>query len=311
MSFGEASRLIEEVVNSDRLGDAGIQHYRILGSSNEVLKALFGVGFLGIFDRDHNTFVFSHDGKKPERAIQALDVVMVHPCYWAGLSVTADALEGEDAEEIFDEYEVRVTSKATEKRKHFLGQLMAEMHTIPLGNEGAAHLEDWTKRAVEIAFARQLGNFQLKPNAGAAQRRDIVATNQGTVGFWRRIREDYGTRQVVFEAKNFERLGVDEFRQAYGYLGREYGKLAFIVCRDSQTGLTKGGDLEAFREFYAKDGSVIMKIPATFLCGILSKLRNPEKFDAGSAQMEKLLDTYVRLYAAGQTDRPGKHKKTY
>lgn len=62
-------------------------------------------------------------------------------------------------------------------------------------------------------------------------------------------------------------------------------------------------ELEAFREFYNK-GKIIVKFPAQQLVTILSKLRSPEKVDAGDLAVERLLDTYVRMYASGQTDVP-------
>jgi hypothetical protein len=54
----------------------------------------------------------------------------------------------------------------------------------------------------------------LHPNKAGVQRRDVVATNVGESPFWRRIYQDYGTRQVIFEVKNYEALTADDFRQA-------------------------------------------------------------------------------------------------
>ena len=87
-----------------------------------------------------------------------------------------------------------------------------------------------------------------------------------------------------------------------GYLAKEYGKLGFIVCRDKQPGLVKGRELEAFREFYLQD-KVIVKITASTLTSILSKLRSPAKIDAGDIALDNLLDTHIRLYSTGQTDK--------
>ena len=86
-----------------------------------------------------------------------------------------------------------------------------------------------------------------------------------------------------------------------GYLTREYGRLGFIICRDKQPGLVKGRELEAFREFYMQ-GKVIVKITASMLTSILSKLRSPTKIDAGDMALDRQLDTHIRLYAAGRTD---------
>ena len=304
LEWADAVSLVSKVMSDENLSAQALQHFRILGSPEEAVKALYGVGFLGLYDQQHGNYVFSHDGKKPDRQFLPKDFLMVHPCYWAGMNLDQDALAQEDAEDIYDEYEIKIASQSSDQRNKGLGQLISELNQIPLGDDGASAFEDWSKRAVEISFARQLANIQHKPNGSSSQRRDIVATNEGLDGFWRRIREDYGTRQVVFEVKNYEQMGVDEYRQVHSYLGKEYGKLGFIICRDPQAGLAKGKELEAFREFYTKD-SLIIKITAGGLVSILSKLRSPEKFDAGSTLLGKMLDTHIRLYATGQTDLSG------
>ena len=289
--------LVDPSISADVL-----QHLRILGPEEEIAKALYGVGFLGIFDQQSSTWVFSHDGKRPDKSIKADDSLMVHPCYWNALNLHRDDLEQGMAEQTFDEYEITIHSQSAEQRATRLGQIIAELTTLPVGHDGAADFEEWCKRAIEIAFAKELTNIQLHPNRDAVQRRDIVATNQGIRGFWKRIRDDYETRQVIFEVKNFEEIGIEEYRQMNGYLAREYGRLGFIICRDKQAGLVKGRELEAFREFYLQ-GKVIVKITASTLTSILSKLRSPAKIDAGDLALDKQLDTHIRLYASGQSDQ--------
>lgn len=124
-----------------------------------------------------------------------------------------------------------------------------------------------------------------------------------------RIREDYGSRQVVFEVKNFEKLTMDEYRQCASYLGREYGSCGFIICRDTQRELSRGGELEAFQHFY-HEGKVVVKLTDRFLVGILSKLRSPQKTDAIDEVFGKHLDNHIRLYALGQTSKPSKKHRT-
>ncbi|QNH22930.1 hypothetical protein HEP73_03879 [Xanthomonas sp. GW] len=298
----EVQDRISSVMSNSALTVAESQHFQILGSPQEVLKALYGIGFIGIYDKQITSFVYSHDGKRFQKSLTSEDILMIHPCYWPALNISGFELTQGEAEEIYDEYEIAIESQSGEQRKHILGQLMSELNSIPEGLAGAAQFEVWCKKAVEIAFSKQLTNIQLRPNANATQRRDIVATNQGG-GVWRRVLDDYKTRQVVFEVKNYAKIGIDEFRQVFSYLGREYGELAFIICRDAEFGLRKGAELEAFREFYNK-GRVIIKFPAQQLVTILSKLRSPEKIDAGDLAVERLLDTYVRMYASGQSDVP-------
>lgn len=306
LSWSQATILIAQVMQSDDLTHEAAQHFKILERPEEALKGLYGIGFVGLYDKQLGSFVFSHDGKRPDKVFSSSDVLMVHPCYWSALNLAHDQLGQADAEEIYDEYEITIASHSSEQRSKLLGQIISELNSIPMGSEGATQFEGWCKRALEIAFARQLTNIQLKPNASATQRRDVVATNAGP-GVWRRILEDYGTRQVIFEVKNYESIRVNEFRQVHSYLGKEYGRLGFIICRDAVAGLTKGAEIDAFREFYAKD-SVIVKLTASHLITILSKLRNPDKSDAGELLLSKLLDTYIRMYAAGQSDVGQTHK---
>ena len=79
---------------------------------------------------------------------------------------------------------------------------MSQLPTVAIGEPGSRQFEDWVFRTVKILFAGSLSNFAQKPNAGAIQQRDIVATNIASSGVWKRIIEDYGARQVVFEVKN-------------------------------------------------------------------------------------------------------------
>lgn len=299
---------IQSVLNENNLDAEPLQHLRILGSEEEIAKALYGVGFLGLMDRQSNTWIFSHDGRHPNKVIQSDDLVLIHPCYWSALGLEKDQLDQNVAEQIFDEYEITIHSLSVEQRSASLGRIISELTSIPNGRDSASDFEDWCKRVIEIAFAKELSNVQLHPNQQAVQRRDVVATNQGISGFWKRIRDDYQTRQVIFEIKNFEDIGIEEYRQMNGYLTREYGCMGFIICRDKQQGLVKGRDLDAFREFYIQ-GKVIIKLTASALINILSKLRSPTKIDAGDIALDHLLDTHIRLYASGQTERPTSRKK--
>nr|WP_206366007.1 ATP-binding protein [Caballeronia sp. SBC2] len=307
-SRGPRLTLEEGVAALDTLTEAAdfdretFRHIKILGGSEEVLKTLYGIGFIGVADDSTGNYIFSHDGRKPDRLFDGRSTLLVHPCYWNGLGINSDTPDEVHSDEIFDEYEITISSQVKEQRTLMLGRLITELSHIEPGAEDAALFEDWSKRAIELIAARQLTNVQLKPNGNASLRRDIVATNNATEGFWRRIREDYGSRQIVFEVKNYERLGVDEYRQANSYLVNEYGKFAFIICRDKQKELSKGADLDAFGEFYQSHKTMIVKLTATFLVGMLSKLRSPQKYDATDEQLAKHLDTHIRLYANGQSD---------
>lgn len=282
-----------------------VQHLKVLGSPDEVIKALYGIGFFGVLDSSTGSFVFSHDGKRPSQLFVETAVLLIHPCYWNALNVQSEAMEPGTAEDIFDEYEIVVSSQTKELREQKLGRLMSEIDTIDLGLDGANEFEDWCKRSIELIFAGELSNVTLKANGNASARRDIVATNEAIKGFWERIRADYGTRMVVFEVKNFEKIGVNEYRQAHSYLGKEYGKFAIIICRDKMKELSKDAEMDAFREFYNKD-AVILKVTAGAIVQAISKIRSPQKFDAAGEMFARHLDTHITMYANGQKPKSKK-----
>lgn len=307
LNVTQASLAIEKIMK-DSNNIQVFQHLKILGSPQEVLKALYGVGFLGIADKISGNIVFSHDGKKPERLFDESSMLLIHPCYWSALGIKKGFPDQNISEQIYDEYDITISSEVKEQRDQSIGRLIAELGTIEFGNEDATQFEDWAKRAIELISAGKLTNIQLKPNGNGSARRDIVGTNMATDGFWRRVREDYFSRQIIFEIKNFEKMGVNEYRQCASYLGNEYGKFAFLICRDAQKELSKGGEMEAFREFYHKN-EVIIKLTASFLVSLLSKLRSPQKFDTLDDALTKHIDNHIRLYANGQGGVIKKRKK--
>lgn len=294
------AKIVLDKLIEDETDPQVYQHLKILGSSEEVLRALYGIGFIGITDKLSGHIIFSHDGEKAIRQFVDTTVLMVHPCYWAALGIKKGFPDQNVAEQIYDEYDITIASEVKEQRNQQIGRLITELNKIELGMEGASQFEDWTKRAIELICSRKIANLQLRPNGNSIQRRDIVGTNVATEGFWQRIREDYKSRQVIFEVKNFEKLTVEHYRQCSSYLGNEYGRFAFLICRDSQKELSKNGEIEAFREYYSNKQQVIVKLTSHFLVNLLSKLRSPQKYDTQDEALSKHLDNHIRLYANGQ-----------
>ena len=207
----------------------------------------------------------------------------------------------EEAEEIYDEYDIDISSETPEIRNRKIKELINQFNDIKEGAEGSADFEVWCKKAIRICFAKGLKNVELKPNKQAISRRDIISTNLGDGDAWRRIYEDYGTRQVIFEVKNYKELKADDYRQIQSYLTGEYGKLGFVITRGDSIDLYAGRDVEWIRELYSTHQVIIIKLTGKYLINLLTKLRRPEKYDAVNNAIHSLLDTYTRLYIAGQT----------
>jgi hypothetical protein len=149
-------------------------------------------------------------------------------------------------------------------------------------------------RAVRLLFSGDLTNIELKPNPQAAlSQRDIVATNNATSTFWRRIYEDYQSRQIIFECKNYEELTSDDFRQLLDYSTGEYGRFAVAVRRGKHEFLTEK-EKERTRALFYEHERLIMVVPEVLFTLCIRKLRTPKRYDYTEFTMSKYLDTIVR-----------------
>jgi len=299
LPYRDAIERLERLFNNQTQDAVYQREFAILESAQEGIRVLYSVGFLGIKDSASSAFVFCHDGRSPNREFQMEDRLLIHPCYWMALDATKSTLASEEAADIHDEYEVEVFSEAPEIRNRRIGQLIAKMDKIPVGIEGASEFEEWCLKAVRICFSGPLRNVELHPNKDAPQRRDVVASNQSEKGAWRRALDDYKARQVIFEVKNKIGIAPDDYRQMYSYLHDDYGCLGFIITRDKKLELYSGPELEWTREMFNKHKVIIVKLTGAFLYSLLSKLRNIQKVDPCEAAINKILDTYTRLYLSG------------
>jgi len=299
MLVKESADIIDVILRQDTHQPKIQQQLAIMQSPLDVMRDLYRVGFIGIYDAASSNYIFCHDGRDPNKEFNEGGRVLIHPCYWMALNATRNTLNPEEAEEIYDEYDIEVASETPEQRAKHIGQVIAQLSNIPEGLDGFSEYEEWCLQAVKIIFAGALRNVELHANKLAVQRRDIVATNLGETPVWRRIYEDYGVRQTIFEIKNYKGLGSDEYRQMLSYLTGEYGRLGFIVNRDNDPNLEKGKELEWMREMYNSHKVLIIKLTGKYLTHLLSKLRNPQKHDAPDKALNSLLDTYTRLYISG------------
>ena len=139
----------------------------------------------------------------------------------------------------------------------------------------------------------------MKPNGDAIQRRDIVATNMATSGFWKRVLDDFQARQVIIEVKNYEELGPDDFRQALSYSGGAYGRFVMIVNRTQSEGATVK-ERGWISEMFHQHDCLVFTLPAEVMAQCLRKLRNVQRYDYVEKTMSRRLDTFERSYLSGR-----------
>lgn len=300
LNLADTLALLRDVMTSDSFEPPVQQDIAIHEDIESIARTLYGVGFLGVHDPSAQGFVFCHDGTTSTVDFKDDTRLLVHPCYWMSLNLGIPVTASEGTQQINDEYEIQVTSKAPEVRRARIGAMLARLGQIPQGVPGQTQFEDWALKAVQIAFGGHLRSIELHPNGSAVQRRDVVGTNLGQSPNWQRIREDYDTRQVIFEIKNYEGIRRDDYRQILSYLTVEYGRLAFLICRDQDIEPKKGAELDWIRELYQGHKVLAVKLTARWLSKLLGRLRSPERHDAADVQLGSLLDNYQRLYIGGQ-----------
>lgn len=308
MGYLHAHALLDHMESYLKASDSSpeiVQDYQFL-KNDGLIRVLYSIGFLGIHDKNSNTFTFCHDGRQHDRDLSSSERLLVHPCYWMALNLSKNALLPEEVEQINDEYEINVVSISPEIRAKRIEALRMELSSIEEGREHANIFQDWVKKVIEVVFAGHLSNIENSPNGAAVQRRDVVGTNRATTSAWKRIREDYDVRQVVFDAKNYKTMGADEYRQMASYLHDQYGKLGFLVTRDEDDNLRAGAELDHTREMYRNEKKLIIRLSCNFFLRMLNKLRNPEKHDVVDSALSKMLDKYERTYLSTPSTRKRK-----
>ena len=285
---------LERVLDQQDYSTHEASDLAILGTSSQLLDALYSVGFVGLEDPVTKAVRFCHDGALLSiSTVEGERRVVIHPCYWKALDVSDTTVEADVLLDIHDDYDNRSGSPLGDIRTKRLGQLVSELP--PTGQEGAQEFEKWLLRACQILFAGDLSNFELHPAPDALQRRDVVARNEAKRGFWKRILDDYHVRQVVFEAKNYHDLEAADFRQAASYSGRQYGQLVTVVTRSEDLGLddvARGWT----KQMWDENKVLLFVLPATILVQCLKKTRSLKGREYTDRCLMKRLDTFERSY---------------
>lgn len=308
-AMGELVADLQEEIDAGAYEDETDSDFAILGTGEQVLHALYGVGFLGFEDTSRGKVVFCHDGSGAEvEAFSAEHRLVVHPCYWKALELRTDEESTDVVVEINDEFDVSRRATLADNRIRRLGQIVSDLPKVPVGTDGAGDFEEWVLRAVKLLFAGKLSNPELNPTPDAIQRRDVVATNVADSGFWKMVYDDWESRQVIFEVKNYEDLKSDDFRQLLSYTTGQYGRFGVIVHRGKSEAVSdkhRGW----IQTLYHEHGRMVLTIPAAVLARSISKLRNADRRDYVETQLGKRLDTFVRSYLSLRHHRRYTRKK--
>jgi hypothetical protein len=288
--------LLSEGINSLRYESQSDSDFAILSNPEHLFNVLYSIGFLGVENEDSSFITFCHDGSNDGiPVVKEEQKVYVHPCYLKALNIELP-IENEVYNEINDEYKsIGCAKHVNDARIKKIGKIVEDYSKIPLGLEGASDFESWSLNAIKVLFSGKVSNPQLHPNKDAVQRRDILGTNMGKGDFFSRILNDYKSRQLTFEVKNYDSLKPEDFRQCVSYVGNQHGSFIVIIYRSETMGLDDK-ERNWVKEMYDEHKVMIFLLPASLLSKGISKLRNVERYDYIDEQLCKRLDTFERQY---------------
>lgn len=112
---------------------------------------------------------------------------------------------------------------------------LAEIRKLPTGKIGNAdkRYEDNMCQLMASMLYPQLdfADEQSRTDSGVLIR-DLIFYNNRTMDFLRDIREDYGSRQIVFELKNVAKIEREHINQVNRYMADQFGKFGVILTRN-------------------------------------------------------------------------------
>src|SRR5664280_648432 len=250
-SLAKMESQIESVFLALDLTSEESQQFKILGSPESGIQALYSVGFLGIKDEQSGRYRFCHDGNLVKLPTTDRSTFIIHPCYWRTLNIQHGEMTQEEAEEIGsplieirDEYDIEVSSKTPEIRKHRIGQIVAGLHSIPEGETGIVEFEQWCCSTLSILFVAGLSNVELKADLVHPNQRTIQGYNKGTTEVWQRIMEQFNVTRACFVVRNQAGVWRAQYDHVLVQLAGDNGKIAFIITRDKDEALKRDSELE-------------------------------------------------------------------
>lgn len=308
-SFGNVLFILGEALSRVSNSELGERDFALLGSGHEIFSALYSVGFIGVADVGSGRFVFCHDGSNSSlNDIEHTRKVIVHPCYWKALEIRSDVAAESVLGEIDDEQDEKrvgatVANEVQDLRVKRLGQIVEELHRIKVVPDDSKRLETWVRNALQVLFSGALSNIEVQRSDGSPSQCRMIATNIAERGVWKRVLEDYKSRQVLIEISNDTEVTEDMLGKAALGLSGHFGNFLLFVTRNPSEGLTDS-ERRWVKEIWNQHRKMVLIVPAHMLARAQSKLRAKKKrVDYADDLLGKRLDTFERDYVNASVRR--------
>jgi hypothetical protein len=202
---------------------------------HQFIEWLYGIGFAGLRLKGRDSIDYRSLGARSTLPpIDATTSVVIHPTYADALSLQNLIISSLDDVELRKEGVLFELPEAIDRNAYAsaLAKILEDIKVIELGKKDEARFEDWVGEVIRLCFFRALTNVEpQKRDVEGRVRRDWIAANRATSGFWEMVRSRYNATQIVFECKNYEDLEADDFHQIAYYLTKPIGMFGIIVFR--------------------------------------------------------------------------------
>jgi hypothetical protein len=222
---------------------------------------LYQIGFFGIQNKEGETLFRSVGPQSnPAPKVTSDSIVIIHPTY-------ADALQLQNrtvttlanvvtlkSEGLIEEIPASI---GREDYYRAVQTLQEELLTLPSGDGAASRFEEIVLEIVRLCFFKALSNVEHKRrNHDGRVIRDVIASNNATVGFWEMIQQRYRATQIIWECKNYDSISADDFHQAAYYMSEAIGSFVIIVHRGNE--ITKAHVGHVARIAQEKKGMILI-----------------------------------------------------
>jgi hypothetical protein len=202
------------------------------------IEIMHSIGFFGLKRNGKINYKKSGSDTNAKPNIDQETTFVIHPTYHVALNLRDIILKDLKDETVLKHegiLEDLPDSFGYDEYKETLETTLEDLKTLPTGRDTASKFEDIVGTVMELCFFRALTNIepQVRTQDGCS-RRDWVAANRASNGFWEMIRTKHGSTQIVWECKNFEDLNASDFYQVQSYLSNTFGHFGVIAFRGKE-----------------------------------------------------------------------------
>jgi len=198
------------------------------------IELMYSIGFWGVKDKGEVQFrgVGVRAAAMPPIDLDTTHVV-IHPSYAAALDLQEKVLLDIDENVLLQKEGSLLDlpdSVTLAEHQARLSLLLERLNNCPPGQKHDADYEDIVGDLLRFCLYQYFSNVKDQVrDVENRVRRDWIAANIASSGFWESMRLRYSANHVVWECKNYEDLEASDFHQTSYYMNKAIG-FCVVLC---------------------------------------------------------------------------------